>query len=145
LFASSAFPWEEGEGPDYSCFGSLANNYSVVRTFNLSAAAALRRVIREFRPDVVHVAMFLTQLSPAILPVLREVPCLYFVQWYEPICPTGNKMLPDGTSCCVRAGTVCYRGGCVSLRAWAPAMVQLTLTRMWKRSFEMIVANSETV
>ena len=33
-------------------------------------------IIDEFEPDVVHVRIFLTQLSPLILPLLRDVPSI---------------------------------------------------------------------
>ena len=43
----------------------------VLQVVNPSAIAATRRVVAGFRPDVVHVRSFLSQLSPCILPQLR--------------------------------------------------------------------------
>jgi glycosyltransferase involved in cell wall biosynthesis len=89
--------------------------------------------------------MFLTQLSPLILPVLAGVPSLYHVVWYRPICPRGTKMLPDGSPCEVDAGVACYRNQCLPLHHWLPLTAQMALWRKWRHVFTRIVANSETV
>ena len=128
--------------PDYPCFAAKPPLQVATQAVNPSARFALRRALREFRPDVVHVRMFLTQLSPLILPPLRDVPSLYHAVMYESICPTGLKLKPDGSSCHDPAGAVCRRD-CVSLKAWLPLMLKLHLWRRWRDSFNLVVANSE--
>ena len=127
---------------EYSCFAATPPLQVVTQAVNPSARLAMRRALREFRPDVVHVRMFLTQLSPLILPPLRDVPSLYHAVMYESICPTGLKLKPDGSSCHDPAGAVCRRD-CVSLQAWLPSMLKLHLWRRWRDSFNLVVANSE--
>ena len=61
---------------------------------NRAAARAVRAELAEYAPDVVHVRMFLWQLSPLILPALRDVPVLYQAAVYKAICPNGMKLLP---------------------------------------------------
>ena len=131
-----------GAQADYTCFAAKPPLQVAVQAANLSAHLAIRRAIREFQPDIVHVRMFLTQLSPLILPPLRNVPSLYHAVMYETICPTGLKLKPDGSSCHDPAGAVCLRD-CVSLRAWLPLMVKLRLWKRWQGSFDRIVANSD--
>ena len=109
---------------------------------NPSACWRLKRVLAEFRPDVVHVRLFLSQLSPLILPLLVEVPAIYHVAWYRCICPIGTKMLPNLTSCREPAGTACLRNGCFPAYAWPSAMLQLKLWRHWAHAFNAFVANS---
>jgi glycosyltransferase involved in cell wall biosynthesis len=145
LFASSARPGAEESFADYECFGTTSRFRTLLQTANPWAFTRLRRVLAEFRPDVIHVRIFLTQLSPLILPLLRDVPSLYHVVWYRPICPLGTKMLPDGTACQVPAGAVCYRNHCLPLRDWLPLMLQMKLWRRWRDAFNLIVANSEAV
>jgi hypothetical protein len=58
---------------DYRCFGTMSRPRVFVEAANPSAFLGLRRALSEFRPDIVHVRMFLTQLSPLILPLLRGV------------------------------------------------------------------------
>src|SRR2546426_5706694 len=136
------------DGPsvaDYGCRGTTSSFRTALQVANPSAARAVRRAVTEFRPDVVHVRMFLTQLSPLVLPPLREIPSIYHAVWYRAICPTGTKLRPDGAVCHERPGSVCHRAGCLPLRDWGPLMVQMALWRRWRGVFDMVVANSEAV
>ncbi len=99
LFASSAGASQASSEADYLCYGTLSRFRTLLQTLNPWAFVRLRRVLQEFQPDVVHVRMFFTQLSPLILPLLRRVPALYHVVWYRPICLTGTKLLPTGSPC----------------------------------------------
>jgi glycosyltransferase involved in cell wall biosynthesis len=130
---------------DYQCFGTVSRFYVLSQTVNPSAHWQLRRILAGFRPDVVHVTMFLTQLSPLILPLLEDVPSLYHVNILKAICPMGTKLLPDQSVCQSPAGTICYRSGCLPLRAWLPLMLQMRLWRRWRHAFTAIVADSEAI
>ena len=145
LFASCAKGGATESLADYECFGTTSSFRTLLQTANLWAAVKLGRVLAEFQPDIVHVRIFLTQLSPLILPLLKDRPSLYHVAWYRPICPLGTKMLPDGTSCFEPVGGACYRNGCLPVRDWLPLMVQMKLWRHWRDAFNLIVANSEAV
>jgi glycosyltransferase involved in cell wall biosynthesis len=145
VFATRARPSGGTSFADYECLGTTSRLRTLLQTTNPFAAVELRRALDEFRPDVVHVRIFLTQLSPLILPVLANVPTLYHVVWYRPICPIGTKLLPDGTICASPAGNVCYRSGCLPLHDWAPLMLQMRLWRRWRPAFDLVVANSKAV
>src|SRR5579864_5988276 len=144
IFAARPRTREGGQNlADYTCFGTVSRFRTLLQAFNPWAAAGLRRVIEEFHPDVVHVRGFLTQLSPLILPLLRNVPSLHHVTWYRAICPVGTKILPDGNPCRDRAGVACCRNGCLPRRDWAPMLVQIKLWQRWKGVFRLSVTNSE--
>lgn len=145
IFASSARPLGAQDHGDYRCFGTTLPLLNGIQVANPWAFFRLRRVLAEFQPDVVHVKMFLTQLSPLILPLLREVPALYDVVWYRPICPLGTKMLPDGSPCTSPPGRVCYLSRCLPLYKWLPLMLQMKLWRRWRGVFDLVVANSESL
>ncbi|MDH4195566.1 MAG: glycosyltransferase family 4 protein [Nitrospirota bacterium] len=134
---------EEEHEADYRCFGSISRYRTLLQTANVWAYRALQQVLREFRPDVVHVRMFLTQLSPLILPLLKSVPSVYHVVWYRPVCPVGTKLLPNGQPCRVSPGAACYKNRCLPLRDWMPLMIQMSLWRRWRGVFARIIANSE--
>jgi glycosyltransferase involved in cell wall biosynthesis len=142
VFASRA---GGGIDADYLTAGTVGSLRGLVQIANPVAAADLRRVLRTFRPDVVHVRIFLTQLSPLILPVLRDVPALWHVVWLRAICPKGTKQLPDGRSCVHRPGAVCRQEGCLRRREWLPLMGQLRLLHRWRGCFDAVVANSHAV
>ncbi len=128
--------------PEYVCTGTTSRWRTLLQSANPWAPGALRRAIREFRPDVVHAKIFLTQLSPLILPVLRDVPTIYHAVWYRAVCPTGHKLMPDGRTCESRPGAVCYREGCLPLRDWVPLMAQRAMLQRWRHHVDLTVANS---
>lgn len=127
---------------DYGCRGATGRRQALVQTMNLSAYAELRRVLADFQPDVIHVRMFLWQISPSILPLLEKYPCLFHVATYKCVCPTGFKLLPDQSQCKYPAGTACLSHGCVTPQTWVLSMIQLGLFRRWRRVFGATVALS---
>ncbi len=144
LFSSLATPVEDSElMADYSCFGSNTLLQVLSQTINLSAYLKLRQIIQEFRPDVVHVRMFMWQMSPAILPLLKDIPCIYQTAVYKAICPAGTKVLPDGSDCHSSPGKVCLSSGCLTPQSWAVLMVQHKLWSSWRSAFDVVVALSQ--
>jgi glycosyltransferase involved in cell wall biosynthesis len=130
---------------DYDCFGTVSSGRTLLQTANVAALRALERAIATFKPDVVHVTMFLTQLSPLILRALRNTPCIYQVVWHRPMCPLGTKLLPDGSECRDRWGGACYRNGCLPMRDWLPLMLQKAMLDQWKTAVDLYVANSQVM
>jgi glycosyltransferase involved in cell wall biosynthesis len=146
IFASNARLVQKGDIlADYQCPGTLSRLLTLLQTANPWAYWKLRKVLREFRPDVVHVKIFLTQLSPLILPLLKNIPSLYQVDILRPVCPMNTKVLPDGTLCKFRAGTACYHTRCLPMRSLLPQMLELWLWRRWRGSFDRIIAVSHAV
>lgn len=145
LLASTARPLPLPNPADYTCFGHDGAPRRLLQVANPTAVSRLRRVLAEFRPDVVHVRMFLNQLSPLILPLLTGVPALLHIGNYQTICPLNTRVLPDGSACRHRAGVACYRQGCVSGLGLARTAVQLGLFRRHGRVFRRIVANSHAL
>ncbi len=145
IFSSSARPAPGVSIADDECFGTTSPFRTLLQTFNVSAFWNLRRVLNQFKPDIVHVKLFLTQLSPLILPLLEKIPALYHAVWYRSICPVGTKTLPNGNACQVQAGVACYQNRCLPLRDWLPLMFQMTLLKKWRHVFKWVVANSGAV
>ncbi|MBC7788604.1 MAG: glycosyltransferase family 4 protein [Anaerolineae bacterium] len=142
MFSSNARPVDVEIASDVTCLGTQGPARRFLQAANPWAAAGLRRVIRTFRPDVVHLRMFLTQLSPLILRELADTPTLLHVVNYQLICPLNTKLLPDGTPCRYLAGAVCQTTGCVSLAGRARFALQRRMWVAWADSVDMIVANS---
>jgi glycosyltransferase involved in cell wall biosynthesis len=145
LFASVAGR-ESGDGlADFDCFGTLSPGRTLLQTANVGAQRSLERAIAAFTPDVVHLTMFLTQLSPLILRPLRDIPCIYQVVWHRPVCPLGTKLLPNGSECRDRWGGACYRHGCLPMRDWVPLMLQKAMFERWNGAVDLYVATSQAV
>ena len=130
---------------DYTCFGTNTRFQALSSVLNFSARQALGRALEEFGPDIVHVKMFLWQLSPLILDLLRRVPAIYHIVTYKPICPVGSKMLPGGEACRVSPGTVCLRNRCLTPQSWIAMMIQRRLWRRGQSVFDAIVTTSEVM
>jgi glycosyltransferase involved in cell wall biosynthesis len=127
---------------DESCFGSSMRLQVLTQTINPSAYLTLRRILQGFQPDVVHVRIFMGQLSPLILPLLSNVPCLYQAAMYRAICPKGTKTLPNGAACDTVAGLACLHQRCLTPQSWAMLMVQRQLWLKWRHVFDRVVALS---
>jgi glycosyltransferase involved in cell wall biosynthesis len=143
LFTSTARPLPLPLVSDATCFGTVTPLRRVLQVLNPHARRRLRQVLRAFRPDVVHVKMFLNQLSPLVLPLLAPFPSLLHVINYNLVCPINTKTLPDGAPCHHRPGAVCHDAGCMSRLGVARAAVQRRLTDL--AVFDRIVANSRWV
>jgi glycosyltransferase involved in cell wall biosynthesis len=140
LFTSTA---RAAAGPvlaDATCYGTATALRTPLQAANPWARRALSRVLRAFRPDVVHVNIFLTQLSPSILSLLRNVPAVYHAHWYRPVCPKGTKRLPGGADCSDGWGLSCLTNRCLTLRAWLPLMVQRRRLRGGLHVFDRVIA-----
>ena len=127
---------------DYTCYGTTSLAQVVSQTLNLSAYRSLQTALKEFQPDVVHVRMFLWQLSPLILPLLKPYPCLYQTAVYKAICPIGTNSLPNGETCHFSAGTACLKQKCLTPQSWIWMMAQRSLLQQWQGTFDRIVALS---
>jgi glycosyltransferase involved in cell wall biosynthesis len=128
LFTSTARPLPLPIVADETCFGTVTPLRRGLQAANPHALLRLRQVLRAFRPDVVFVKMFLNQLSPLVLPLLRAVPSVLSVINYNLLCPLNTKTLPDGSPCHSRAGSVCHANGCMPWLGVARAAVQRHLT-----------------
>lgn len=127
---------------DYTCYGTTQIAQVVSQTLNLSAYQSLKKTLKEFQPDVVHVRMFLWQISPLILPLLKPYPCIYQTAVYKSICPTGKNILPNGKNCQYSVGAACLKQKCLTPQSWLWMMTQHTLFQQWKDAFNRIVALS---
>lgn len=143
LFTSTAHPLPLPIVSDRTCFGTTGPLRRVTQVANPQAALRLRRLVREFRPDVVFSKMFLGQLSPLVLPVLRGVPAVLNVINYNLVCPLNTKTLPDGTPCRQRAGAACHASGCLPWLGVLRGLAQRALTDL--DVFDRVFANSEWI
>jgi glycosyltransferase involved in cell wall biosynthesis len=142
LFTSTAAPVDAQNPSDYTCYGTDSPLQRVLQVANPDAMLSLRKILRSFEPDVVHVRMFLGQLSPAILPLLEGRQCVLHIGSYQLVCPLNLRMPPDGTDCTYHQGVVCHSAGCVGIAGLARTLVHAGALRHWRNVFSRVVANS---
>jgi len=145
LFTSTAKPLPLPIEADATCHGTMGPTRRVLQAWNPMAAVALRRELETFDPDVVHVRMFMSQLSPSILPLLRDRPAILHVVNYDLICPLNTRVLPNGEPCREQAGAACGRNGCLPPLGRARAAVQRASWRRDGEAFDRILCNSHRV
>jgi glycogen synthase len=85
VFSSSAREHGDPIEADATGFGTTSRWRTLVQSVNPRAARSFRDEIARFRPDVVHVHLYQTQLSPLILGELGGgldgVPAVCYAQW----------------------------------------------------------------
>ena len=128
--------------PDATCFGTRSSLQKLTQAANPFAWQAVRKELADHPPDVVHVRMFLYQLSPLVLSLFADVPVVYQAATYKTICPKGTKVLPDGAPCAHPPGRVCHSEGCLTARSWPLFMAQLALLARGSGHIDRIVAIS---
>ncbi len=145
LLASTARASHPDHAADFTFPGTTGAARALPEMTNPGAILALRRALHAFDPDVVHLSMFLTQASPAILPLLRSRPTLWWANEYRSICPAGTRLLPDRRRCPHEPGRVCVREGCMSVRGLVPRVVQLVLLRRWASAIDRTLTPSRAM
>jgi len=110
------FPEERGffESNLFIAQGTSSSSQAIragLQLINISAYKAARKVIREFHPDVVHVHMYLGQLSPAVLRPFIEsgIPLIHTSHAYRIACPKGDRLLPGNIFCEKHVGIACIK------------------------------------
>ena len=135
---------EAGGTADFVAYGTdKPAAQAFLQIVNPFALARVRAAVRQFRPDVALVGMVEQHLSPGVFASLRGVPTMLFLGDYKAVCPIHSKLLPDGSLCRVRAGTVCMKGGCVSLPHWLRDRPRYALLRSGIERVDRVLACSE--
>lgn len=143
LLTSSADGWTPETAPDYVVKGGRGAVHSLRETWNSAAGRGLADVLAEFRPDVAHIVMFLTQLSPSILPPLERLPTVYSANTYRVICPSGLRWYDGGGVCDRSVGLGCARAQCLSPLGVVPRLIQNAMAKKWRLAIDRIVVPSQ--
>lgn len=84
---------------------------ALLQIYNRNAFNVATQAVDHFKPDIVHVHMYLGQLSPAVLtPFIKEkIPVVHTSHTYRSVCPKGDRMLTDNSFCRYPVGRACIR------------------------------------
>lgn len=142
---NQASPWEGYFAPylELGAGGELSAREKMLATgrmfWNGEAARRFERLLRAFKPDVVHVHGIHRQLSPSVVHVAKrhKVPVVQTIHDYHPLCPC-HTLLRGGLEICdpprCSTGTVleCFRNRCIRGEAGASALAAAETA--WRRS-----------
>jgi glycosyltransferase involved in cell wall biosynthesis len=84
---------------------------ALLQIYNRNAFNVATQAVDHFKPDIVHVHMYLGQLSPAVLtPFIKEkIPVVHTSHTYRSVCPKGDRMITEGSFCRYPVGLACIR------------------------------------
>jgi glycosyltransferase involved in cell wall biosynthesis len=88
------------EGEHFNDYGFPGFNENTViglinQIFNFRSYFALKKVLKEFKPDIVHLFNIYYQVSPSILKCLKNIPTVMKICSNELICTKGAVPAPD--------------------------------------------------
>jgi len=68
--------------------------------YSVEARRRIRELIEDVKPDIAHIHLIYHQISPAILPIIKEygIPIVQTLHDYKPICPT-YSLVSKGRVC----------------------------------------------
>jgi len=95
--------------------------------------------------------MFSKQLSPLIIPLLKDWPGVIHMDMCRTHPPFGSNALPNGVVCIVPPAIPCehphlnIKNRLLYSCLWFPLILQTTLWRHWAKSFSAVVAVSESL
>lgn len=150
---NDASPWSDYFAPylelgPQTTLTSREKAIAVKRMFwNTVAARQFARLLRDFRPDVVHAHGIHRQISPSILVEARRagVPVVQTLHDYHPICASGDLLFAGRCACDPpRCGPFdvlpCLLHGCVhQSRAKSALGVAELVWRRWVVRYEQLV------
>jgi glycosyltransferase involved in cell wall biosynthesis len=150
---NDASPWSDYFAPylelgPRTTLTSREKAIAVERMFwNTAAAQQFARLLRDFRPDIVHAHGIHRQISPSILVEARRagVPIVQTLHDYHPICASGDLLLGGRCACDPpRCGPVnvvpCLVHGCVHRSTAKSALGAAELVwRRWVVRYEQLV------
>lgn len=91
---------------DYKGGGGIQRAVGAVSktVYSLESKRNIRRLLRDLKPDVAHIHTIDHQISPSILPVLREegVPAVQTVHDFKLVCPNYRLYVPRSEEVCER-------------------------------------------
>lgn len=145
VFTSSAKDKNKTTVSDFQTFGSMSRLRTYSQAYNPIAYWDLKKLFKKWQPDIVTLKLFLTQISPSILTLLKPYPCILYVEWYKEICLTGTKLLPNNQICHHNIGVVCLKNKCIPIHQAPFLYFQHYLFSKHKHHFQKIVACSDFV
>jgi glycosyltransferase involved in cell wall biosynthesis len=107
-------------------------------TWNRSALQTLNKILREFKPDIVHLHFIFYHTSPSVLWGLRTIPTIFTVHGHEVLSPMGI----DRTSRCKHPEEQ-YCVHCIGIAKFIPEKIKRSIFGFLSRSVDLYIAPSK--
>lgn len=129
---------------DYYCYGVGGRLNRYIGLFNFSAYFKLKRILKTYNPDIVHIHSAYYNLSPLVLKPLKEYPTVYTIHNYILNCMNGIKFLENSTKeiCGHQINCECYKQKCVTKRDYYYQLLKRKLFRHYLKNVDLFIACS---
>jgi len=144
ILSSDAYP-EKKHFSDYEFRGINENSQLRVfpYIFNLRAWIKFRKILKEFKPDVIHINNIYYHSSPSILVPLKNIPTLMTLHSYEIICPAGTLIFPSLKPCKNSFGKNCIR--CIGKMRYYPEKIKRIILKRLLKNIDMFIVPSNHI
>ncbi len=148
-------PWEKYFVSRVS-FSENSLYYSLLRPFRVlysfEAKRKFTRLIKKFKPDIIHIHNIYHQISPSILPVAKKynIPVVMHLHDYKLICPN-YQLLAHGQICyrCLpNKYSQCLKQRCFKDSFWKSLLATIEMTlhhkifHIYKKNINLFIAPS---
>jgi glycosyltransferase involved in cell wall biosynthesis len=142
---SSNIAYERDHFSDYR-FSGLNENSAIKwfnQIFNLRSYFKLKKILKEFNPDIVHLHNIYYQVSPSVLKCLKNIPTIMSINSYEMICPMGA--IPDlSVRCNYKFGKQCPK--CIgSFKGYYYEKIKQKIYKILLNNVDVFIAPSKNL
>jgi len=111
----------------------------IMSIFNPFSYLKTKQILKEFKPDIVHLNNFLNIASPSILCCLKNIPAILTIHDYSIICPTGYKMLSSKV-CNSRYGKNCIK--CIGIKGYYYEKIKRKISEILFKNIDLFITPS---
>ncbi|HZK11829.1 MAG TPA: glycosyltransferase family 4 protein [Atribacterota bacterium] len=113
------------------------------KLFNFKSYFKTKEVLKDFKPDIVHLNYIDNQVSPSVLACLRDIPVVMTLHDYSLFCPMG-RMLPSQEICEKNFGEHCIR--CIgSIKGYYYEKIKQKVYRILLNNIDSFIAPSKNI
>ena len=118
------------------------NTHSPLRlidyVYNLKSLSELKKVLKEFNPDVVHLQYFFYHTSPSILTALKDIPAVATIHMYDILSPVGLSRTPQ----CTHA-EIGYCVHCNGITRYGPEVLKRQIFKTLANNVDLYITPSQ--
>lgn len=111
----------------------------IISIFNPFSYLKTKQVLKEFKPDIVHLNNFLNIASPSILCCLKNIPTILTIHDYSILCPTGFRMLPLKV-CNLSYGKNCIK--CIGIKGYYYEKIKRKISGRLFKNIDLFITPS---
>jgi glycosyltransferase involved in cell wall biosynthesis len=139
FFSSNYNPNNENFISDKQCFSTSGKLNRFFKILNPDAFLKLKKIIKKFKPDVIHYHSILYYLSPYILLNSKKIPSVMTLHNYYFECCSGLKYFPNLELCKNSIGDICFKKKCVTKKEYFHQKLWRSIFNKFKKNIDIFI------